>query len=403
MLLAPQKSGFLRRLRSRSSGWIGVDIGAGAIKLAQLDRRGNHWHLSKTALVPWAEPGRLTVQTVANGRLAHLVRQAISSCGFFQGSQAACVLSPAAGELMTLEVPAAPEPELREMIGQELAAHRDGAHEGASDATGDELEFDYWNAHPSVATSDQGFIALNVLGIRRDLAEQTGAELYRAGLTLRELDGTPFTLARALSLATGALATGSLEKGDEPRTGVMAMLDWGHTGAMFAVIADGQPIFARTLRNCGCMGISQAVAAALSLSNAEAWHLLSTCGVPSEAGRGSTQHELQEFVADLLRGPIDDILAELSKTLAFLKHQAPDLAPQQVWLAGGGATVRNMAEHLEAGLGVAVRNWRLASPETASSETGSAESNAGAVRDGHALPVELFANAAALSLLGALP
>ena len=393
MLLAPHKSGFLGRLRSRSTGWIGVDIGAGAIKLAQLDRRGSHWHLSKMALVPWPEPGQLTMQTVANGRLAGLVRQAISSCGFFQGRQAACVLSPAAGELMTLEVPSAAEPELREMIGQELAAHRDGANEGAGDSTGDDLEFDYWNAHPSVATSDQGFVSLNVLGIRRDLAEQTGAELYSAGLTLRELDGTPFTLARALSLATGSLA-----RGDAPQSGAVAMLDWGHAGAMFTVIAAGQPIFARTLRNCGCVGISQAVAAALSLSDAEAWHLLTTCGVTSAASRGSTQHDLQEFVADLLRGPIDDILAEISKTLAFLKHQAPDLAPHQVWLTGGGATVRNIAEHLEAGLGVAVRNWRLASAEIASAETGPE-----VVRDGHALPVELFANAAALSLLGALP
>src|SRR5258708_16296016 len=219
MLLAPHKSDFLRRLRSRS-GWIGVDVGAGAIKLAQLDRRGDHWHLSKTALVPWPEPGRLTMQTIANGRLASLIRQAITSCGFFQGRQAACVLSPTAGELMTLEVPSAPEPELRDMIGQELAAHRDGAEDGI----GDDLEFDYWNAHPSVATSDQGFVAINVLGIRRDLAEQTGTELDSAALTLRELDGTPFTLARALSLPTGPLPTPPLSTRDPHPSPALASL-----------------------------------------------------------------------------------------------------------------------------------------------------------------------------------
>lgn len=378
MLLAPRLSGLFGRVRSRSTGWIGVDIGAGAVKLAQLERRDNLWHLSKTALVPWPEPGRLTMQTVENGRLAELVRQVLLSCGYFQGRQAACVLSPVAGELLTLDVPSAPESELREMICQELAAHRDGASQGP----GEELEFDYWNAHPSVATAEQGVVALNVLGIRRDLAEQTGAELYSAGLTLRELDGTPFTLARAVSLA----------EGDAARSGTVAVLDWGHACAMFTVIAGGQPIFARTLRDCGCARISQAVAAALSLSDHEAWHLLSTCGVPSDAGHGSSQQELQEFVAELLRGPIDEILVELNKTLIFLKHQSPELAPQRVWLSGGGATVRNIAEHLEAGLGVTVRNWRLASQETAQE----------VVPDGHTLPVEMFANAAALSLLGAL-
>lgn len=379
MLLAPRKSGFFRRVRPRLTGWIGVDIGAGAVKLAQLDRRDNHWQLSKTALVRWPEPGSLAMQTVGNGRLAGMVRQALSSCGSFQGRRAACVLSPAACELLTLEVPSAPEAELRDMICQELASH----HEGDAG----ELEFDYWNAHPSVATSEKGAVALNVLGIPRDLVEQTGGELYHAGLTLCDLDGTPFALARAVSLAAGSLAAGA-----ELQSGAVAMLDWGHTGAMFTVVAGGQPIFARTLRNCGCAGISQAVAAALSLADHEAWHLLSMCGVPSETGRGSGQRELQEFVAELLRGPIDEILGELNKTLAFLKHQAPDLAPHQVWLSGGGASVRNIAEHLEAGLGVAVRNWR---PYPA----GTAEEHLG---DSHQLPVELFANAAALSLLGAL-
>lgn len=384
MPLAPLKSSILARVRSRSTGWIGVDIGAGAVKLAQLDRRENRWNLSRTAFVPWSNPsqaqlGRLTPATISNGRLAALVQQALSSCGFFRGRPAAGVLSPSAGELLTLEVPSAPEPELRDMIGQELVAQRDGTGEGAID----DLEFDYWQAHPSAATSDQGFMALNVLGIRRDLSEQAGAELASAGLDLRELDGTPFTLARALSLAAG----------DEPPSDAVAMLDWGHAGAMLAVIVDGQPIFSRTLRDCGCVRLSQAAAAALSLSDAEAWHLLSTCGVPSEAGRGSTGQDLQEFMADLLRGPVDEILAELNKTLEFLKHQAPELAPHQVWLCGGGATVRNIAEHLEAGLGVTVRNWRLASADT-SPETD---------RDECALPIELFANAAALSLLGAVP
>jgi type IV pilus assembly protein PilM len=379
MLLTPRKSTIFRRVRSRSTGWIGVDIGAGAVKLAQLERRDNRWHLSKTALVRWPEPGPLTLKTVENGRLAGIISQALSSCGAFRGSRAACVLSPAVCEMLTLEVPPAPEPELRDMICQELAAHREG------DAN--DLEFDFWNAHPSVVTSEQGVVALNVLGIPRDLAESTGAELYRAGLTLRDLDGTPFTLARALSLAPGSPAAG-----DAPQSGAVAMLDWGHTGAMFTVVAGGQPIFARTLRNCGCAGISQAVAAALSLSDHEAWHLLSTCGVPSETGRGSTQQELQEFVAELLRGPVDEILGELNKTLDFLKQQSPDLAPQQIWLSGGGATVRNVAEHLEAGLGVIVRNWRPASESMADEYPG----------DRHQLPVELFANAAALSLLGTL-
>ena len=317
MLLAPRKSSILRRVGTRSTGWIGVDVGAGAIKLAQLERRSQHWHLAQTALVPLPEPGQLTLQTVSEGRLAALVRQALASCGRFRGRQAAFVLSPAAGELLTLEVPSASDDDLRDMIRQELAAQRDSA--------GDDFEFDYWNTLPSVATPDQGVVALNVLAIRRDLAEQAGAELYAAGLTCRELDGTPFTLARAVSLATG----------DAPTSGAVAMLDWGHASAMFTVIAGGQPIFARTLRNCGCAGLTQAVAAALCLSDYEAWHLLSTCGVPSDAGPSSTNRELQEFVAELVHGPIEEILGELNKTLAFLKHQSPELTPQLVWLAGG--------------------------------------------------------------------
>jgi type IV pilus assembly protein PilM len=378
MLLAPRQSGILRRIQARSTGWIGVDVGAGAIKLAQLERGANHWHLAQTAVVPLPEPGELTLQAVSAGRLAALIRRALSSCGSFRGRRAACVLSPAAVELLTVEVPSAPDEDLRDMIRQELAIQHESAR--------DDFEFDYWNALPAVASGDQGAVALNVLAIRRELAEQAGAELYAAGLTCQELDGTPFTLARAVSLAAG----------DSAASGAVAMLDWGHASAMFTVIADGQPIFARALRNCGCAGMTGSVAAALNLSDQEACHLLSTCGVPSDTGHDSTHRsthrELQEFIAELVHGPIEEILGELNKTLAFLKHQSPELAPGMVWLAGGGAIVRNIGQHLEAGLGVTVQNWRPM-PD------GSEHELAG---DSAELPVELFANAAALSLLGAI-
>ena len=373
MLLAPGQSGILHRVRARSSGWIGVDIGAGAVKLAQLERRANHWHLAQTALVPLPEPGQLTRETISAGRLAALVRQALTSCGRFRGRQAACVLSPAAVELLTLEVPSAPDEDLRDMIRQELAVH----HEGA-----DDFEFDYWSAVPAVATSDQGTVALNVLAVRRDLAEQTGAEVYAAGLACHELDGTPFALARAVSLAAG----------DAPPSGAVAILDWGHSSAMFTVIAGGQPIFARALRNCGCAGMTANVAGTLNLSEQEACHLLSTCGVPSDTVHNAAQRELQEFIAELVHGPIEEILCELNKTLAFLKHQSSELTPGMIWLAGGGATVRNIGQHLEAGLGVSVQNWR---PMPHGSEFDFAG-------DSLTLPVEMFAGAAALSLLGAI-
>ena len=159
---------------------------------------------------------------------------------------------------------------------------------------------------------------------------------------------------------------------------------------MFTVIARGQPIFARSLRNCGCAAMTQAVSAVLGLSECETCHLLSTCGVPSDAVHDSAQRELQEFVAELVRGPIEEILGELNKTLAFLKHQSPELTPGLIWLAGGGATVRNIGEHLAAGLELTVKNWR---PAQGRKEDDGA-------REGQMLPVELFANAAALSMLG---
>ncbi|MBI3866016.1 MAG: pilus assembly protein PilM [Planctomycetia bacterium] len=372
MVLAAGKPGIFRRRRTRSTGWIGIDIGAGAVKLAQVEFRSNRWVLARTALVPWPEPGPLTVESVANGQLAGLVREALRECGDFRGRDAACLFSPTATELVTLEVPAAAEPELYDLICQELSAHREGSSE--------DLAFDYWEAHPSMTTSESGAVAMHVVGVRRELVEQSATELDAGRLTCRGVDGAPFTLARALLLTDAPPADA------EP----VGVLDWGHSSALLAVVSGGQPVFSRALRTCGCAGLMKAVETALSLSSPEARHLLATCGVSESVDSRTDRQDLPEFVAELLRGPIDEMLGELHKTLAFLKHQSPALAPWRIWLTGGGATVRNMDRSLAAGLGLAVRNWRA--PQSGNFDGLSGQ-----------LPVELFANAAALSLGGLDP
>ncbi|MDB5388209.1 MAG: hypothetical protein JWM11_3855, partial [Planctomycetaceae bacterium] len=115
--------------------------------------------------------------------------------------------------------------------------------------------------------------------------------------------------------------------------------------------------------------------------------LLSTCGIPNPHLEHSERTELQEVVADFGGELLDQLAAELNKTLSYLGSQRPELLPEEILLVGGGATIQNVDAWLNFETGLPVSPWRP--QERIPTST---------FLDGQS--VELLAQAAALSELG---
>jgi len=358
----------LFRPRSRV-GWIGIDIGTDSIKLAQLERVDGERRIAQAVVVPVPPSAALSADSLQQGWLSRVLREEIASGSDFRGRVAACVLSMSSTEFRSLELPPGSDQERREMIAQEFAS--------AGGPAADTIEFDFWDGPGTVGDSSGGVTTVNVLSISQHLATQIGTEVSKAGLICRVLDGGQFALARSARLVHGN------HPGQQP----LAVLDWGHRGAHFVVIAEGQPVFSRILKDCGMGRVVAAVSKGLDLNIADCQELLSTCGFPDPAQGAAARTELQELAWDLAAEPMNELLSELKRTLLYLQHQRAELVPAEMTLVGGGAAIRNAAATLVTEIEMPVTLWKL-------------PPSPGAARLFQETPVELFAQAAALSELG---
>jgi Tfp pilus assembly PilM family ATPase len=315
------------------TGRIGIDLGARAIKMVQLERVAGGVRIAAFRIVAFPEPLPFTDPESVGRRVTEAVAPAAMRRAGFAGRTVSCVVSMSATPLRLLELPAASEAETREMIAQELMA---------DESTGDE-EFDFWAARKG---EEEGVAGVHVLSAPRGLMYAIPESLRKAGLDVREIDGLPFALWRAVRLSTG----------DGP-AGPVAALDLGYASATLVIANSEGPVFVRGLRGCGLGDWYRIVADRLALSEEEAAELLSgdlSATVAADAGS-----ELDRLVREVTEEPTSRLLSELDRTLAYLRLKHPDLAPVELRLFGGGASVAGLEAAAGERLGIPVCRWDL--------------------------------------------
>lgn len=362
MLTSLSRTLVSRISRRPARGWIGIDIGASSVKVAQVECREGQYRIAKGLLLKDAKPGEGDSAVLQNDWLRRALNVLTFPESGFAGHQAACVLSMSNTELRTLDLPPASDHEIRQILSQEL----DSGSEGQAEPR----EFDYWRS--SASESQVG-----ILSISHGLADSVARLSRGAGLECRVLDGVPFTLARALQMVSAPHS----ESGPE------AILDWGHAGATFNVAVGGQPLFTRCYRGCGMQQIVQAMESQLGYDAEECEQLLAEQGLPGAQISQSGLGDLQRLIGELSSEVVDQVVEETLKTLAFLRTQPANLQPTRLWLAGGGALIKNIGSLIETRTHIPVASWQL---PFASDEEAVAS---------HSPPAALLTHAAALSML----
>jgi type IV pilus assembly protein PilM len=353
-----------KRLPHRSSrGWIGIDIGSRAIKVAQVERAQGTMRIVESLVLEDDAQSVLDEQNRLAAWAPLALEALLRSATHAAGKTAACTLSVSATESRTIEVPLASEAEMRGMIAQELEVVEDGESSPGS------REFDYW-VIDDPGRSDSAELALvGAISMPSALAESVGRSLLRCGLRCEVLDAAPWSVSRAVGLTASP-----------PSEQPTAVLDWGASTAMLTVVQHGQPVFTRNLRNCPFRRVSQAIQNGLGATGDECCELLNNYGV---AVGGADDGDVARVVSELISDTIQALVEEVNKTLSYLKGQRSSIAPEKLWLTGGGATVRNFDTLLSARLGLATASWEMPRADEAA----------------RAAPTSLFAQAAALSAL----
>ncbi|MFO7898043.1 MAG: type IV pilus assembly protein PilM [Planctomycetota bacterium] len=179
--------------------------------------------------------------------------------------------------------------------------------------------------------------------------------LARAGLLVDAVDIVPLALTRALQYAQ--------PEADRATVAVDIGAATTHT-----VIADGGELrMSRTL-DFGGDALTDAIAEALEVGRDEAEHLKRQHGVglvdevPAEADLEEPTAESEEarkiarIINDILRDKLDQLARELSKLLRYFSAQNQGRRVEQVFLVGGGGSLRDLDRVLAARLDAEVKH-----------------------------------------------
>jgi Tfp pilus assembly PilM family ATPase len=348
-------------IAAQGQGWIGIDLGTHAVKLAQVERRGQSARLVEAMVIRRREPW-----PAGDGETPPLpsvaeIRAGLSLGSRFSGRRAAAVLSMSLCDVRGCQVPE--DAGLEAGVLRELeAAFGDGAPS---------REFDFWSVHlPGEAR--QGTDNAIVCSLSADWSQRVADDLTESRLIGHTLDALPLTLARAVELGSPAAS----------RTPVAAV-DWGCRRATLCAVSGGRPLFVRCLRDAGFAPVIDALCASLSVTPEEAQKLLADHGVPNR--REGADEELLGVIEEVIAVPLNAFIEEVNRTILFLRQQRRALAPNKVVLFGAGATVKNIAPYLSEKVEAPVELWQLAAGE--------------AGRPERRMPIELLGPAIALSSL----
>lgn len=359
-VLAPPRA---RAVTGREAGsWLGIDIGASAIKLAQVAKHRDHWTLSISHLIPVGSR-LLDRPGLDRGLLLELFRERLSRMARPAARDAACVLSAALIGLNTLELPAGSSDEVRQMVAAELAGLGEADPEfGSFENTGS-------------AASASGLVQHTVVSLPTATAGTIADNLWQLGYACQAIDGLPCIHARAACLSDRDA------QGD-----TIGIFDWGATTPVLTIVSRGRPVFTRILRDCGLNAAIQPTALRIKFEVDELHELLMASGQSHQFGPLATARS-SEILRDLADRSLQRVEAELQRTLRFLQRQGKEVVPTRLCLVGGGALLPDVAERLSDLARIPTRIWRLPGGRKTEEQTDGMQA--------------VFASAIAASTLGA--
>jgi Tfp pilus assembly PilM family ATPase len=315
-------------------GWVGIDIGSGATKLAQIEHRRNGYRFSRRWHIPHDSLSSDSADEMAPGLEAGLgeIASAARELGrMFSQRQSAAAISLAYQDLRSLELPTASDNEMRDMIREEITGERDELAKRC---------FDFW----SVPLGHDDGAHVTVVAVDANRATTVARRLLGCGFECQILDAIPCALARAMQMADA--------DNDQPQIAI----DLGNSTCTYVLVEDGIPIFTRILRGGGLHSMTEALRTSMRISPPEAAQILRRCDM---VGGETGPSHVHSTAARLLEQPLKAMLGELTKTFEYTSHKFAAYRPTQIRLFGGGATIRNLPEIIEGRLQIPTARWSL--------------------------------------------
>ena len=288
---------------------VGLDIGSGYVKLAEVGHGGDRPEVHRVAARPMP-PGAIVDGEVAEpGIVAGIVRQLVEETR--TGNRD--VVTALGGHhvfVKRLRLPRMKGAEARQGIRREAERHV------PFDIDGVRLDFQILDLH-----SDDAHMEVLLVAAKRERVDERVTLLADAGVGTVLLDVEALALCNAFTHNYPAASEG-----------LVAVVDCGHDSTTINVLENGVPVLARD-HHFGLRGLAESFARDRGLS----------LSLASEAIRGGQEESGLDGAVDEAAGLV---AAAIERTGAFLRSRGSGVGMGRVFLSGGGACMPAMAESL---------------------------------------------------------
>lgn len=299
---------------------VGIDIGAGALKIAQLK-----WHRGGPQLENWAILP-LTSNFLEEGAvvdpvgLGDILLAAVKAMGLAVKQVGVSVGGPSL-RYQHVNLPKAPHTELRQAMRYEAPQQFSAIPE-------EQLLWDFTPV-AEVTGVPEHQQAVFLAGTHRRLVDSILATLGRGNLKADAVELDCLVQLRALQWA-----------GHVPHAsaGPLVLLDVGERAAKLSILRYGVPMFSRTMPT-GLANLRMIVADCLGISYEEAEMSLRA---PSDTVRAAAEPHIVELVDAVAR------------SVEYYLYQNRGVSIERIFLVGGGASMPHLSEALISGLAAAL-------------------------------------------------
>jgi type IV pilus assembly protein PilM len=307
-------------LSSQRRTSLGVDIGAGTIKVAQIRWTRQGPRLENYAVVPTGA-GRMEEGVLREPiEVGELLRTILAEMGVTQDRVGTSVGGP--NILMRhINLPKVSPEEMRAAMKFEAPQHLPIPE--------DQLLYDFTPV-PEATGIPEHLTAVFLAGTNKRLVEGVMASLTKAGVRPTHIELDCLTVLRTLQ-TLGLVSTASAAP--------LVLLDFGEVDTRLSIIRFGVPVLSRTIPT-GLSHLRLAVADSLRISADEAEAALRLKGIREDA-------DLESAVQPWLSG----LMEAVGRSVEFFLIENRGAQLDRVFLVGGGATLPSLTESLNHYLG----------------------------------------------------
>ncbi|HWI51059.1 MAG TPA: type IV pilus assembly protein PilM [Symbiobacteriaceae bacterium] len=304
--------GALARQRRTS---VGIDFGAGALKIAQIRWTRQGPRLENFAVVPVA-PGQMDEGAIRDpGEMAELLRNTIAAMGLTQNVVGTCVGGPNI-LVRHINLPKVSSEDLRAAMKFEAPQHLPIPE--------DQMIYDFTPV-PEVTGIPEHQTAVFLTGTHKKLIDSFITTLNRAGLRPTAIELDCLTVHRALE------SMGLVPHGNQAP---LVLLDFGELATRVSIVRYGVPMLQRSIPT-GLHHLRVALADTLHISASEAENALRLQGVDQDSN-------LTSAVSPWL----NSLMESVGRSIEFFLIQNRGATLERVFLTGGGAMLPSLADVL---------------------------------------------------------